>query len=81
MFLYIGMHRHFNPKRIGGTSGVILTVMIIGKLLGSMVYGPMGDYFGYEWPFIVSGILTILTIFIALKYFKVLNEKKSKVLS
>ena len=65
MFLLVGIHRYFPSERIGGTSGVVLTVTIGGRLVGSLVFGPVGDFFGYHYPFILSGILTLLCLCIA----------------
>ena len=70
MFLFVGIYRHFPMERIGGTSGVILTVTIAGKFLGSLIFGPIGDLFGYQYPFIISGIMTLLCLFVANNYFK-----------
>ncbi len=78
MFLFVAMHRHFPSERIGGTSGVILTVTVLGKFLGSLIFGPMGDIFGYHYPFIISGILTLLCLGIAYFYIRTLKENDTK---
>lgn len=70
MFLVIGIFRHFPTERIGGTSGVVLTVTIAGKFLGSLLFGSIGDIFGYGWPFIISGVMTLFCLVIAYHYFK-----------
>lgn len=62
MYLFVGMHRHFPLERMGGTSGVVLTVTLAGRLLGSLIFGPLGDHLGYHYPFILSGILTLLCL-------------------
>lgn len=65
MFLLVGIHRYFPVERIGGTSGVVLTVTIAGRLVGSLIFGPIGDLFGYHYSFIISGILTLVCLPIA----------------
>jgi predicted MFS family arabinose efflux permease len=62
MYLMVGMHRYFPLERLGGSSGVVLTVTLAGRLLGSLIFGPMGEHFGYHYPFILSGILTLLCL-------------------
>jgi MFS family permease len=62
MYLIVGMHRYFPLERVGGTSGVVLTVTLAGRLLGSLIFGPMGEHLGYHYPFILSGILTLLCL-------------------
>ena len=64
MFLLVGIHRYFPTERIGGTSGMVLTVTIAGRLVGSLVFGPIGDLWGYHYPFIISGILTLMCLLI-----------------
>jgi len=68
MFLVIGIHRYFPSERIGGTSGVVLTVTVAGRLVGSLIFGPVGDLFGYQYPFIISGILTLFCLPIANRF-------------
>jgi len=62
MFLLVGIHRYFPSERIGGASGVVLTATIAGRLAGSLIFGPVGDLFGYQYPFILSGMLTLLCL-------------------
>lgn len=75
MFLFLGMHRHFPSERIGGTLGLVLAVTIAGRFLGSLIFGPIGDLFGYHYPFIISGILTLLCLIIAYNYVNVIKSK------
>ena len=62
MYLFVGMHRYFPLERMGGSSGVVITVTLAGRLLGSLIFGPLGDHLGYHYPFILSGILTLLCL-------------------
>ncbi len=62
MYLLVGIHRYFPLERVGGTTGAVLTVTLAGRLLGSLIFGPLGDQLGYHYPFILSGILTLLCL-------------------
>lgn len=79
LFLLIGIFRHFPTGRLGGDSGVILTVTVAGKFLGSILFGWLGDFLGYEWPFIVSGLLNLACLALAYFYFKSLPTKKQDI--
>lgn len=60
MFLLV--HRVFPRERVGGLASFVTTATIVGRLLGSLGYAPLGDAFGYNWSLIVSGGLVLLAI-------------------
>jgi predicted MFS family arabinose efflux permease len=60
MFLLV--HRVFPRERVGGLAAVVTTATIVGRLVGSLGYAPLGDAYGYDWSLIVSGSLVVLAI-------------------
>lgn len=59
---YTMVARLFRVERIGGNSGLITMVSVAGTFFGSLVYGPLGAAYGYQWPLVVSGVLTLTLI-------------------
>jgi predicted MFS family arabinose efflux permease len=60
--LFLLVHRVFPRERIGGLASFVTTATILGRLVGSLGYAPLGDAFGYHWSLIISGILVLLAI-------------------
>jgi len=60
--LFLLLTRVFPRERIGGLASFVATATIVGRLLGTLVFAPLGDAFGYRWPLIVSGLLTALAV-------------------
>lgn len=58
----------FSKKNIAGNVSIVSTVMITGSVVGSMVFGPLGDIYGYGLPFLISGILTVIAAIILYKF-------------
>ncbi len=56
--LYIS--RLFQRKSIGGSSGTLMTIMVSGHMVGSLVFSSIGYSFGLHYPFLVSGLILIL---------------------
>ncbi len=59
-FLYFGIAKLFKNERIGGNSSVLTLTAMIGTAIGAQIYGPLGETFGYQWPLICSGAITLL---------------------
>jgi MFS family permease len=57
VFLFIS--RLFQKKSIGGSSGILLAVMTLGHMVGALIFSSLGYKIGLQYPFIVSGVLTI----------------------
>jgi MFS family permease len=58
--VYVGMAKLFHLDRIGGNSGLVFLVFSMSSVVGSLIYGPLGQEYGYAVPLIVSGIMTFL---------------------
>ena len=57
--LFLLLHRVFPRERIGGLASFVATATIVGRLVGTLGFAPMGDHAGYRWPLIASGVLTV----------------------
>jgi MFS family permease len=58
--MYAGIARLFDLGRIGGHNSGVNLVMMIGTFFGSLVFGPVGEKFGYQIPLAVTGALVAL---------------------
>ena len=52
----------FKVERIAGETSAAYTVMIIGNILGSLTFGPLGYAYGYAWPLAISGAVTLVSL-------------------
>lgn len=52
------------PEHISSTVGIFQTALIVGGATGPMIGGFIADYFGYRQPFIVFGVLCLLSLII-----------------
>jgi len=59
---YVGIAKLFKVERIGGNSGLITFAIMLGSFTGALIFGPLGEKFGYGWPLFVSGLITLLLI-------------------
>lgn len=60
--LYIS--RLFERRSIGGSSGVLLSVMTLGHMVGAVAFSVLGFQLGLQYPFLVSGFfLTANSVF------------------
>lgn len=69
--VYFWISRLFKAERVGGGSGAMFTVMLLGEVAGALVFGPLGDIMGYNVPIIITGITSITSAFLLLAYAKV----------
>ena len=56
---YTTIARLFHVDRIGGNSSLISLVSVSGSFAGALIFGPMGAAYGYQWPLIVSGTISL----------------------
>lgn len=73
-FLYYGLSKMFDLERIGGNAGFVTFIIIIGSSLGNLIFGPIGAKYGYQMPFLIGGITTILTFLFSLKFRHVIKH-------
>ena len=66
MLVYTTIARIFDVDRIGGNSGLVLLVSMVGAAAGALVYGPLGTAWGNGAPLAVSGVLLVLLAPVAL---------------
>ena len=57
---YMGVARLFSLDRLGGNNGFINTLLMLGFIVGSLIYGPLGENIGYRHALWMSGALTLL---------------------
>jgi MFS family permease len=62
MITYTTIARLFHVDRIGGNAGLISLATTLGVLIGSLIYGPLGASYGYQMPFIISGLSSLALI-------------------
>lgn len=62
LVFYVGIAKLFKVERLGGNAGLLNLATMVGLILGSLVYGPIGEKYGYEIPFWSSGVLILLLI-------------------
>jgi predicted MFS family arabinose efflux permease len=75
--VYFWVSKLFGVERIGGDSSLMFTVMIIGNVAGSLVFGPVGQVMGYHIPLIVSGVTTILCAFLLIAFVKAFHIRET----
>jgi hypothetical protein len=59
METYTTISRLFKVERIGGSASLISLITTLGVLAGSLIFGPLGAGWGYAWPLIVSGVISL----------------------
>ena len=73
---YMIIAENFSKERIGGLNAAINVVMMLGMLLGSIVYGYIGGHFSSGISLIISGVVTLLSIPLFMIWFK-MNKSES----
>jgi MFS family permease len=62
LLFYVGIARLFKIERLGGNAGLLNLATLVGMVIGSLVFGPVGEAFGYAIPFWISGGLMLVLI-------------------
>lgn len=71
--LIFWIFKSFNFERLAGNASLIMTVTVLGEIIGAIIFSTLGGLMGYEYVFIGSGITSILAailFFIYLKKYK-----------
>ncbi|MFH0836127.1 MAG: MFS transporter, partial [Candidatus Micrarchaeota archaeon] len=66
----------FESRKMGGSYGVLTTIMMLGSFAGALIFGPMGQELGYGTPLVVSGLIVFAEGILLAVY---LSRKKLKV--
>jgi len=59
---YVGFSRIFRTSMISGEAGAAASLMLLGSAAASLVFGPIGYAYGFQWPLIISGIMSIAAV-------------------
>ena len=68
VFFAYGISTMFDVKRIGGNSSIFTLTTIIGATIGSLIFGPIGEKFGYDTPLIITGIVIFIAFILAILF-------------
>lgn len=52
----------FGKESIAGESGAATAVMMFGAAMGAVIFGQVGYAYGFAWPLIISGVMTIASV-------------------
>ena len=66
--LYIS--RLFQKKSIGGSAGMLTTIMVTGHMVGALVFSSLGYSSGLQYPFLVSGLILIFNAIFGIYVFQ-----------
>ena len=62
LVFYVGIAKLFKVERLGGNAGLLNLATMVGLVIGALIYGPLGEKWGYGVPMWVSGILILALI-------------------
>jgi MFS family permease len=62
LVMYLGISRLFKSERLGGTAGFVAMATMLGNVAGSLVYGPMGERYGYATTLWISGAISLALV-------------------
>ncbi|MBN2330887.1 MAG: MFS transporter [Candidatus Aenigmarchaeota archaeon] len=64
----VSFSKIFKVERVAGETSIAYTVMIMGAVFGSLVFGPLGFAYGFSYPLIISGALSLLSFAILFSF-------------
>jgi MFS family permease len=62
LIMCLGINRLFKLERLGGNAGFITMMTMLGYVVGSLIYGPVGEHLGYRVPLWVSGTISLALV-------------------
>jgi len=78
MFFAYGITKFFAAERVGGNNGIITFVMIIGGAISNLIFGPLGEKYGYDLSLIVTGIVLAFDLLLAMIFSKMILSHEDK---
>ena len=66
VFFAYGITSLFDKDRIGGNASMVTFMTILGGTTGAAIFGPIGEHFGYDIPFIATGGVVFVAFILAL---------------
>ncbi|MBN2042669.1 MAG: MFS transporter [Candidatus Aenigmarchaeota archaeon] len=61
---YIILADIFDKKIIAGESSIAYMALVLGAIVGAPIYGHIGFVYGYHFPFIISGFVSLFSLMI-----------------
>lgn len=60
LVMFYGISKLFSIEHIGGNNGMINFATMLGYIIGSLIYGRLGESLGYHYPLWISGVVILL---------------------
>jgi MFS family permease len=57
IFMLVGTSNYFPKARLGGGYGFVMLTVVISQMLGSLIFSPIGQIYGYHIPHLIIGAL------------------------
>lgn len=74
-FMFYGVSKLFDLKRIGGNSSIFTLTMALGATIGAIIFGPIGQSRGYETALMWGGATTLLAFILTLPFTHLIDHK------
>ena len=70
VILWTSASKIFDVKKYGGASGIVSLLFVTGITIGALLSGALGDIYGFNFSFILAGLITLT----ALPIMKIQNQ-------
>jgi MFS family permease len=70
VFMLVGTSEYFPKARLGGGYGFVMLTMVVSQMLGSLIFSPLGQFYGYHIPHLIAGLLIFLAGFFVFMFRK-----------